>query len=131
MPSQVQAPLMPAPPVIERLRAAMNARDVAGMVACFHPDYVSERPCHRGARHRLEPARRNWSELFRNVPDFRAELLRWAGAGDEVWTEWHWSGTHADGGDFEMRGTIIYGLTGDQILWARLYIEPVVLSQEL
>lgn len=30
--------------VIDRLTAAQNARDLQGMLACFHEDYRSEQP---------------------------------------------------------------------------------------
>ncbi len=46
--------------------------------------------------------------------------------GRTCWSEWHWTGHHADGTDFAMRGVTVMGLRDDgRIAWARLYMEPV------
>jgi ketosteroid isomerase-like protein len=100
-------------------------------MACLRPDYTAERPCHRGVRYGVDELRATWAGLFREVPDFRADLLAWAAAGDTAWAEWRWAGTHADGGTFEMQGVIILGIRDDRLAWGRLYIEPVVLARAL
>jgi ketosteroid isomerase-like protein len=116
----------PGEQVVARLQAAMNAHDVDAFVACFTEDYDSVQPAHpdRAFRGR-EQVRANWSEIFAGVPDFRAELVRVAGAGDTAWSEWHWEGTQTDGGRLDMAGVIVFGLRGDRVAWARLYVEPV------
>ena len=112
--------------VVERLDAAMNAHDLDRFVDCFHEDYVSEQPAHpdRAFRGR-EQVRANWSQMFEGIPDFRSELLGTAVAGDSVWSEWRWSGTHTDGTPFAVAGVIVCGVRDGRIGWARLYVEPV------
>lgn len=112
--------------VIERLQAAQNQHDLAAFVACIAPDYQSEQPVHPDrAFQGNEQVYKNWSAIFSGVPDFRAERLRSAVEGEAVWSEWHWSGTHADGSPFAMRGVTIFGVRDDRIVWGRLYMEPV------
>jgi hypothetical protein len=112
--------------VAERIAAAMNAHDVEAFVACLHEEYDSRQPAHpdRAFRGR-DQVRENWSAVFAGVPDFRAELLRLDAAADVEWTEWHWHGTHEDGSVLDMAGVIIFGIGGDRVRWARLYVEPV------
>jgi uncharacterized protein (TIGR02246 family) len=112
--------------VVARLLAATNAHDLEAFVACFAEDYDSVQPAHpdRAFRGR-EQVRANWSEVFAGVPDFRAELVRVAAAGETVWSEWRWEGTQTDGGRLDMAGVIVFGVRDDRIAWARLYIEPV------
>ena len=112
--------------VAERLRAAMNAHDIEAFVACFEEDYESEQPAHpdRAFRGR-EHVRRNWSEIFDGVPDFRAELIEAGTTGDTEWSEWRWRGTQSDGTPLDMAGVIVAGVSGDRLRWARLYVEPV------
>jgi hypothetical protein len=112
--------------VLERLRDAQNAHDLDAFVACFEPDYRSEQPVHPGRSFvGSEQVRKNWAEVFAGVPDFRAELLRSAWAGDTGWAEWHWYGTRADGTRLAMRGVTIFGIHDDRIAWGRLYLEDV------
>jgi hypothetical protein len=107
--------------VVERLDAALNARDVDAMVALFAPDYDSVQPAHPDrAFTGREQVRENWSEIFAGVPDFRSELVRRCAEGDTVWSEWRWQGTELD-----MAGVIVMGIRDEQIAWARLYVEPV------
>ena len=112
--------------VVARLQAAMNAHDVEEFVACFAEDYESVQPTHPARAFRgREQVRANWSEIFTGVPDFRAEIVRVAAVGDTAWSEWRWQGTQTDGGRLDMAGVIVFGLRGDRIAWARLYVEPV------
>lgn len=112
--------------VVERLNVAMNAHDIDAFVACFDEDYVSEQPAHpdRAFRGR-DQVRRNWSAIFESVTDFRSELVRAAAAGDTVWSEWRWQGTHSDGTPLDMAGVIVCGVRDGRMAWARLYVEPV------
>ena len=107
--------------IAERLTAAMNAHDIDAFVACFAPDYDSVQPAHPDrAFTGSEQVRKNWTEVFAGVPDFRAELVSASADGDTLWTEWRWTGTGLD-----MAGVIIFGVRDDLIAWARLYVEPV------
>jgi ketosteroid isomerase-like protein len=112
--------------ILERLRAVLAAHDAAAMAALFTEDYASEQPLHpnRGFGGRDQVAA-NWTAMFSGIPDFEAELLGSATAGDEVWSEWRWHGTYRDGSPFQMRGVTIMRLRGDRIAAARLYMEPV------
>jgi ketosteroid isomerase-like protein len=112
--------------VVERVRAAMNARDIDALLACFHDDYRSEQPAHPdrafGGR---DQVRENWSAIFEGVPDFTAELVGAVADRDAEWSEWRWRGTHADGTKLDMAGVIVCGVRDGRMAWARLYIEPV------
>src|SRR5215218_1282737 len=68
-----------------------------------------------------EQVRENWSKLYECIPDFRAELLRLAVAGEAEWGEWIWRGTKEDGTPLEERGVTIMGIRDGQIAWGRLY----------
>lgn len=113
-------------PVIQRLQQAQNLHDIDVFVACFAPAYESEQPIHPDrAFSGREQAEKNWTAVFRDIPDFRATLIRSAIEGDVEWDEWEWTGTTMDGGRFEWRGVTIIGIKDDQIAWGRLYMEPV------
>src|SRR4051812_29772086 len=107
--------------VVERLRAAMNARDIEAFVACFAEDYASEQPAHpdRAFRGR-EQVRQNWSAVFDGVPDFTAELVAAAVDGDTEWSEWRWRGTQSDGTKLDMAGVIVCGVRAGRLTWGRL-----------
>jgi hypothetical protein len=117
---------MPTAPVSERLRAAMNAHDIDGFVACFVPDYLSEQPAHPDRAFRgHDQVRTNWAAIFEEVPDVQGELIRAVACDGEEWGEWRIFGTRRDGSPMEMRGVIINGIREDRIAWARLYLELV------
>lgn len=112
--------------LVTQLLQAMNDHDIEAFLACFADDYDSSQPAHPDRAFRgSEQVRANWSEVFRGVPDFSAELVRADAAGDAVWSEWRWRGTQTDGGRLDMAGVILLGLRDDSVAWARLYIEPV------
>jgi ketosteroid isomerase-like protein len=112
--------------VIERLQTAQNQHDLEAFLDCIDPDYQSEQPIHPQKAFRgRKQVRKHWSPIFSGVPDFRSEILRTTTEGDAEWTEWHWSGTRADGTQFEMRGVTIFGVQDHRIVWGRLYMEPV------
>jgi len=116
--------------VLARLHAAMNSHDLAAFVGCFDVEYDSEQPAHPDRRFRgREQVERNWSAMFAGLPDFRAELLRSAVAGDTVWAEWRWRGSRADGSALDARGVTIQGVRAGRIAWGRLYIEDVEAGQ--
>ena len=112
--------------VLKRLRDAQNRHDLDSFVDCFDPAYRSEQPVHPDrAFTGREQVRRNWAAVFDGVPDFQAELLGSAQAGDAHWAEWYWHGTRVDGTRLEMRGVTIFGIQHDRIVWGRLYLEDV------
>jgi ketosteroid isomerase-like protein len=112
--------------VSERLARAMNAHDLEAHLSCFHEEYRSEQPVHPARTFTgREQVRRNWSELFESIPDFRAEILRLAVVDETEWTEWHWQGTKADGSPLDERGVMILGIRDGRIAWARLYLEEI------
>jgi hypothetical protein len=112
--------------LLERLQQAQNSHNLEMFVACFAPDYQSTQPIHPDrAFQGAEQVRKNWTNIFQDVPDFHAELLRSSVDGDTVWTEWHWLGTKRDGTPFDVRGVTIMNIQANQILWGRLYMEPV------
>lgn len=114
-------------PTIERLADALNRHDADGMAALMAPDYRSEQPAHpsRGFGGSDQVAT-NWREMFRGVPDMAAEVVAETTDGTTSWSEWAWTGHHADGSQFGMRGVIVAGLADDgRIQWARLYMEPI------
>jgi ketosteroid isomerase-like protein len=112
--------------VVDALARAMNDRDIDAFVSLFAVDYDSQQPAHpdRAFRGR-DQVRENWSSIFASVADFRADLLDVVAAGDTLWTEWRWSGTHADDSRLEMAGVIIMGVRDGLIGWGRLYVEPI------
>ena len=112
---------------ISRLRDAMNAHDVEGMVALFAPDYRSEQPVHpqRGFGGR-DQVGTNWTRMFDGVPDLEVGVVKESTEGTTSWSDWVWRGSHGDGTPFFMKGVTVMGLTDDGLIaWARLYMEPV------
>jgi ketosteroid isomerase-like protein len=77
---------MAAAEVLARYAEAMNAHDSEALLNCFDPDYESVQPLNPELDFRgRETVRERWTGIFRQVPDFRAELLRSTGDGDEEW----------------------------------------------
>jgi ketosteroid isomerase-like protein len=116
--------------VLRRLHRAMNEHDVAAFLANIHDDYRSEQPAHPerafGGRPQVEE---NWTLMFQEIPDFRAQLVSSATAGDTIWAEWAWRGERRDGEPFELRGVTLFGVREGRIAWGRLYIEPVTAGE--
>ena len=112
--------------LLDRLSAAQNAHDVEGMLAYFHEDYRSEQPLFPArAFQGIAQVRANWSALLGAIPDFHAEILCTAVAGDVVFAEIRWTGTKANGTPLEERGVMIVGVRDDRIAWARFYADEV------
>jgi ketosteroid isomerase-like protein len=112
--------------MVDRLLRATNDHDVDAIAACFADDYVNETPTHpsRGFRGR-EQVRRNWEQIFANVSELRADVVRCAIDGDVAWTEWEMAGRRRDGTAHLMRGVIVFGVRDGLAAWARFYLEPV------
>ena len=112
--------------VVGRLHQAMNEHDLGAFVACFDPGYRSEQPAHPdrgfGGREQVE---KNWSALFGGIPDFHADLLTTATAGETLWAEWHWTGTRENEAAFEMRGVTVFEIRNGRIVAGRLYMEEI------
>lgn len=114
------------PPLLEQMRAALDAHDLDAFVKYFHEDYVGERPRHpEAAPSTRADVRRNWGEVIRDVPDLRVEVPAAAQDGDRIWTEWRAFGTARSGAAMEIRGVIIFGVRDGRVSWSRMYLEPV------
>ena len=115
------------PDVIDRLVAAMNDHDAAGVAACMAEEYRSEAPVHpeRSFTGRSQ-VRANWRAAFETAPDLEAELTNTTVEdGETVWAEWRLRGTQTDGAELNMCGVAIWGVEDDLIQWGRIYLEPV------
>jgi len=114
------------PPILERLRAALDAHDLDAFVELFREDYVGERPRHPGSpMSSREDVRTNWAEVISDVPDLRIEVPAAVEDGDTIWSEWRAYGTARSGALLEIRGVIIFGVSGERVAWSRMYLEPV------
>jgi len=112
--------------VFERMISALNRHDLDAMVACYAPDFRSEQPFHPERSFTGQAGvRKNWSFFFTTMPDYQVEVLNETVEGDTVWAELHFHGTQTDGTKHSTRGVSIQGISADQIIWARLYIESV------
>lgn len=125
---QVQATQTDSSPklVFERMIQAANRHDLDAMVACFAPDFRSEQPLHPERDFTGQArVRKNWSFFFTTIPDIQIEILNEVAEGDTVWAELHYHGMQTDGKKFTVRGVTLSRIQSDQVIWARLYIEPV------
>ena len=110
----------------ERMIQAANRHDLDAMVTCFAPDFRSEQPVHpERAFTGQAGVRNNWSFFFTTIPNIQIDILGEVAAGDTVWAELHYHGTQTDGKKFTVKGVTILRIQADQIIWARLYVEPV------
>jgi ketosteroid isomerase-like protein len=111
---------------IERLRDAINSHDPQRVADCFTPDYRSETP-HRPADGFTGSDRvlANWTAIFARLPDLRAQVLRRAAAGAELWSEWEMVGTGPGGAPVVMCGPVIMTTREGRIDWTRFYLSPV------
>lgn len=117
---------MDEPDPIQRLEDAINSHDPQRVADCFTPDYRCETP-HRpaegftGSDHVLG----NWTAIFTRLPELRAQVLRRATAGPELWSEWEMVGTGPDGALVVMCGPVIMTTREGRIDWTRFYLTPV------
>ena len=113
-------------PLLERMRAALDAHDLDTFVGFFREDYVGERPRHPGSpMSSCEDVRTNWAEVISDVPDLRIEIPAAVADGNTIWSEWRAFGTARSGAMLELRGVIIFGVQDDRVAWSRMYLEPV------
>jgi len=112
--------------LIEKVRRALNAHDIEGLLSVLDGEYESEQPAHPDrAFSGREQDRKNWSTIFTRVPNLRADVLRTAVDGDTVWTEWWWHGVRGDGTRFDYRGVTLFRIWNGRVVSGRLYMEPV------
>src|SRR5262249_31933772 len=112
---------------LQRLEQAINHHNLDEMASCLDPNYQSQFPAHPERAFRgHETMRRNWSQIFANVPDIQAALITCITEGVTVCAEWEWKGTTLDGKPYLFRGVTIQGVPDDRITWVRLYMEPVI-----
>jgi ketosteroid isomerase-like protein len=113
-------------PLLEEMRAALDAHDLDAFLEFFREDYVGERPRHPGAKiSSREDVRTNWAEVIADVPDLRVEVPAAVQDGDRIWSEWRAYGTARSGALLELRGVIIFGVQDGKVAWSRMYVEPV------
>jgi predicted ester cyclase len=80
--------------------AAVAARDVEAMAACWEPGGVDE--LHGVATLIAPDGVRDWfAELFAAMPDFRMEVIEVIASGEKAAVHWHITGTFTGPGRFE------------------------------
>jgi ketosteroid isomerase-like protein len=110
----------------QRLVHALQTRDVEALLELVADEYSSEQPVHPARQFEgAAQVRKNWSTMFSEIPDFRAELLRSTVAQNVAWSEWHWTGTARSGQRLDEMGVALFGFRDGKIVWGRLYMEPV------
>ncbi len=117
---------MNAEALLFKMKDAINTRDIESFVQCFSESYASEQPVHPDrAFQGRDQVTKNWSSNFTEMPDFSAQLVRYAIAYDTIWAEWEWQGTRRDTSKLLVRGVMIMSVKEGKFTWGRLYIEPV------
>src|ERR1051326_1850673 len=112
--------------VFERMIEAANRHDLEAMVAFFAPGYRSEQPFHPEINFVGQAGvRKNWSFFFTTIPDIQIAVLSQVAEGDTIWAELYYHGIQTDGKKHAVKGVTIQSIQGEQIAWARLYIETL------
>jgi len=112
--------------LVEKVRRALNAHDIEGLLALVDPEYESEQPAHPDRTFSgREQVRKNWSTIFNRVPNLRADIIMTAVEGDTAWTEWWWHGVRGDGTKFDYKGVTLFRIWNGRVVSGRLYMEPV------
>lgn len=117
------------PQALHALREAINSHVPERIAGCFTDDYVAERPL-RPAEGFIGSDRvaANWKRILAGLPDLRAEILRHAQNGDELWSEWEMRGTAPTGATVVLRGPVVLTTRDGRIAWARFYPDPVTMD---
>src|SRR5207237_4829141 len=107
-------------------RAVAVPHDLDALTACFAEDYENQTPAHPArAFHGRAQVRRNWEQIFAFAPDLRADILRSAVDGTDVWTEWEMRGIRRDRTVHHLCGVVVFSVSNGVISSARFYLEPV------
>lgn len=111
---------------IDGLRAAINSHDPQQVADCFTVDYRAEVP-HRPAEGFTGSAQvlANWTAIFNRLSDVRAQVLRRATSGTELWSEWEIVGTGPGGAPVVLTGPAVMTVRDGQIASSRFYLSPV------
>ncbi|WP_255169616.1 nuclear transport factor 2 family protein [Natrononativus amylolyticus] len=118
--------------VADRFRQAMNDHDLEALLSCFHEEYRSETPAHPDRSFTGRPqVRKNWIQMFETTPDLAVEFPRTTIDDDTAWIEMRMHGTQTNGDELDVRGVVIKGISGEQIDWGRIYLEPVQRSEDV
>jgi ketosteroid isomerase-like protein len=112
--------------VVERIRDAVNRRDLEALMSCYADNVRGEEPTlvDRDFRGSVQ-LRADWGEIFAALPEFSMELLDCVCEGHTVWAEWRWRGRRADGAPFLRTGVIIYDVRDDCVVRLRRYMGPM------
>lgn len=111
---------------VERLEKAMNDHDIGVFVDCFDRFYFGEEPAHPNQAIRgREFIRKEWTNVFKRIPDFHGKVVSLAVDKDTAWVEWHWTGTRPDKSRLDVRGITVMVVKDGRFVSARLYMEPV------
>lgn len=112
--------------LLRRLVDATNAHDVEAIVQCFAVDYRNETPAHPGRGFvGKSHVRRNWRQIFADIPDIVVDVVDSIGNDAHIWSEWEMHGTRRDGQVDRLRGVIIFRVDGQRMVSARFYLEQV------
>jgi SnoaL-like domain len=95
-------------PLLEQMRAALDAHDLDTFVGFVREDYIGERPRHPGAPvSSRDDVRNNWAEVISDVPDLRVEVPTAVADGNTIWSEWRaYHSGRGDCGVHSWRGAV-------------------------
>ena len=112
--------------VIERIKEAVNRRDLDGLMACYDPGIRGEEPTLKDRDFRgIDQLRANWETILAALPDLDMELVDSVSDGERVWAEWRWRGSRTNGTRIVRRGVIIYDVRNDRVVRLRRIMGPV------
>lgn len=110
---------------LQNLVNAINRQDPAAITGCFTTDYACETPWQAaGSFAGNEHVRRNWTLMYADLPDIKAEVLRSTADVAEIWSEWVMRGTRQDGSPRVFRGMVLLDITDGLIAHSRFYLLP-------
>jgi predicted SnoaL-like aldol condensation-catalyzing enzyme len=122
---------MDAKRLLQWLQTILNGGDLENLTQYFQLDYESTQPgkpdANRTGRQQLLE---KWGQIFREHPNFRANLLRYAIEGDTVWTEWHWFDEEQKEA-LNKTGVVIYGVEDGLFAWSREYMVDITPDEEV
>ena len=117
--------------VIDRLAGAINGHDIEALAACFAPSFANDWPAHPARSFTgADQVRRNWEAIFETHPTVRAKIIKRVHRDDETWAEWEFKSEIRNGAQFWQRGVIVAETSGDRLVKASFYMEPMERAQE-